>query len=153
MLADDVSSEAVHNGPDGIFKADTAALSVIEMGTISPQHVDALMQSPPPDTIVIDAPVSGATQAARDAQLLIMAVCMRAAGAPLMPLFDTMGRQRVFLDHAGAGAVMKLAVIALIYGLNPAFAEAPTLAEAAGIAPCSAFDAIESSAAAAPMPA
>jgi 3-hydroxyisobutyrate dehydrogenase len=100
MLADDVSSEAVDNRPDGIFKADTAAPSVIDMGKIGPQNIDALMQSAHPDMTVVDAPISGATQAARDAQLLMMAGCTRAAGAPLMPPFDTMGRHTVFLDHA-----------------------------------------------------
>lgn len=151
MLADDASSDAVHAGPDGIFAADTSALKVIEMGTMSPDHIAALVHSAPPGIAVIDAPVSGATQAAQDAQLLIMAGCTQADAASLMPVFDALGRQTVFLDHAGAGAVMKLAVNALIHGLNQAVAEALTLAEAAGIASSSAFDVIEASAAAAPM--
>ena len=36
----------------------------------------------------------------------------------LCPLFDTIERQPVFLDVAEAAAAMKLAVNALIYGLN-----------------------------------
>lgn len=151
MLADDASSEAVHFGPDGLFAADTPALTVIEMGTMSPDHIAALVRSAPPGIAVIDAPVSGATQAAQDAQLLIMSGCTQTDASSLMPLFEAVGRQTVFLDCAGAGAVMKLAVNALIHGLNQAVAESLTLAEAAGIASSTAFDVIEASAAGAPM--
>ncbi len=62
-----------------------------------------------------------------------------------------MGKETLFLGQAGSGAVMKLAVNALIHGINQTLAEAMTLAEAAGIAPETAFDVIEASAACAPM--
>lgn len=150
MLADDPSSEAVHLGEEGLFAANGAKLFV-EMGTMSPDHIAALVQAAPEGTRVIDAPVSGATQAAADAQLLIMAGCTEAEAEPLGPLFDAMGRATICLGAAGAGSVMKLAVNSLIHGLNQTLAEAMTLAEAAGIAPEAAFDVIENSAAAAPM--
>jgi 3-hydroxyisobutyrate dehydrogenase len=150
MLADDSSSEAVHLGEDGLF-AGRGAKVFVEMGTMSPDHIAALVQAAPEGTRVIDAPVSGATQAAADAQLLIMAGCTEAEAEPLGPLFDAMGRATICLGAAGAGSVMKLAVNSLIHGLNQTLAEAMTLAEAAGIAPEAAFDVIENSAAAAPM--
>lgn len=100
---------------------------------------------------MIDAPVSGATQAAADRQLLIMAGCTEEEAAPVMPLLNAMGRATICLGRRGAGAVMKLAVNSLIHGLNQTLSEAMTLAEAAGIAPEAAFDVIENSAAAAPM--
>ncbi|MGR3269884.1 NAD(P)-dependent oxidoreductase [Thalassococcus profundi] len=150
MLADDAASEHVHCGPDGLFAA-RGARWFIEMGTMSPGHIDALVASAPPEAIVVDAPVSGATQAAADAQLLIMAGCSQAAAAPIQPIFDALGRQTICLGRRGAGAVMKLAVNSLIHGLNQTLAEAMTLAEAAGIPAAAAFDVIESSAAAAPM--
>ncbi|MDP4990962.1 MAG: NAD-binding protein, partial [Marivita lacus] len=61
------------------------------------------------------------------------------------------GRKTICLGRTGAGAVMKLAVNSLIHGLNQTLAEALTLGEAAGIAPETAFEVIENSAAAAPM--
>jgi 3-hydroxyisobutyrate dehydrogenase len=100
---------------------------------------------------VIDAPVSGATQAAADAALLIMAGCTADGARDLAPLFEAMGRRTMFLGRRGSGAVMKLAVNALLHGLNQALAEALALAEAAGIDPEAAFDVIEDSAAGAPM--
>ena len=150
MLADDPSSEAVHLGPDGLFTGQGARIFV-EMGTMSPDHIRVLSDAAPTGCTVIDAPVSGATQAAADAQLLIMAGCSLDTATPLMPIFDALGRKTICLGRTGAGAVMKLAVNSLIHGLNQTLAEAMTLSEAAGIDPEAAFEVIENSAAAAPM--
>lgn len=149
MLADDASSRMVHTGPDGLFAG--SAQTFVEMGTMSPGHIRWLVSHAPPHAEIVDAPVSGATQAAAEAQLLIMAGCDAQSAMPLMPIFDAMGRQTICLGKTGAGAVMKLAVNSLIHGINQTLAEAMTLAEAAGIAPAAAFDVIENSAAAAPM--
>ena len=150
MLADDAASDGVHLGDDGLF-AGSKARRFIEMGTMSPDHIVSLARAAPDGATVIDAPVSGATQAAEDAALLIMAGCDEATGAELIPVFDTLGRKTIYLGETGRGAVMKLAVNALIHGLNQTLAEAMTLSEAAGIEAATAFDVIEASAAAAPM--
>lgn len=150
MLADDASSVAVHFGPNGLFAAKSAT-TFIEMGTMSPDHIRRLADEAPSVSTVIDAPVSGATQAADEAQLLIMAGCSKATAAPLMPVFDAMGKQVICLGTIGSGAVMKLSVNSLIHGINQTLAEAMTLAEASGIAPEIAYDVIEASAACAPM--
>lgn len=149
MLADDPSSEAVHDGPDGLFAGSVRVF--VEMGTMSPDHVRWLTSAAPGGAQVVDAPVSGATQAAADAQLLIMAGCTQEQAIPLMPLFEAMGKQTLCLGRTGSGAVMKLAVNSLIHGINQTLAEAMTLAEAAGISTEAAFDVIEASAACAPM--
>ncbi|WP_397544393.1 NAD(P)-binding domain-containing protein [Roseovarius salis] len=151
MLADDPSSEAVHTGPEGLFRAAGGARVFVEMGTMSPGHIAALVTAAPDGAQVIDAPVSGATQAAADAQLMIMAGCSEDAATPLRPLFDAMGKKTICLGRAGAGSVMKLSVNSLIHGINQTLAEAMTLAGASGIAPETAFEVIESSAACAPM--
>jgi 3-hydroxyisobutyrate dehydrogenase len=121
------------------------------MGTMSPDHIAWLSEQAPEGMTVIDAPVSGATQAAQAAQLMIMAGCTQAEAEPAMALFDAMGKQTICLGKTGAGAVMKLAVNSLIHGINQTLAEAITLAEAAGIDSEKAFDVIEASAACAPM--
>lgn len=150
MLADDPASETVHFGQDGLFAGRTARYFV-EMGTMSPDHITALVAQAPEGTTVIDAPVSGATQAAKDAQLLIMAGCDADTAAALSPIFDAMGKATIPLGRPGAGAVMKLGVNMLIHGLNQTLAEALALTRAAGIPRAAAFDVIEASAAAAPM--
>jgi 3-hydroxyisobutyrate dehydrogenase-like beta-hydroxyacid dehydrogenase len=149
MLADDAASYQVHLGKDGLF-AVAGATTVIEMGTMSPDHIATLVAHAPEGTQVIDAPVSGATQAAEDADLLIMAGCTD-EDADVAALFDAMGRQTIYLGRSGAGAVMKLAVNSLIHGINQTLAEAMTLAEASSISSEVAFDVIEASAACAPM--
>ncbi len=150
MLADDPSSEVVHMGADGLFKGRGARIFV-EMGTMSPDHIRALASAAPEGCLVIDAPVSGATQAAADAQLLIMAGCTEDVLSHIRPVLDALGKATICLGETGSGAVMKLAVNSLIHGLNQTLAEALTLSEAAGIAPEAAFKVIENSAAAAPM--
>jgi 3-hydroxyisobutyrate dehydrogenase-like beta-hydroxyacid dehydrogenase len=150
MLANDAASEAVHLGAEGLYLGSRAT-HFIEMGTMSPSHISGLVSSAPAGTTVIDAPVSGATQAAADAQLLVMAGCTAEVANPVMAVLDAMGRQVITLDHSGAGAVMKLAVNAMLHGINQSLAEAITLAEATGIAPERAFDVIQASAACAPM--
>ena len=149
MLADDPSSETVHGDTEGLFGG--SARTYVEMGTMSPDHIKWLAAEAPEGVRVIDAPVSGATQAAADAQLVIMAGCTKEDAAPLNPLFDAMGKETLCLGQTGSGAVMKLAVNSLIHGINQTLAEAMTLAEAAEIAPETAFDVIEASAACAPM--
>ena len=123
----------------------------VEMGTTSPDHVADLAAGVLQGARLVDAPVSGATQAAADGRLMIMAGCDKEAAPPLMPLFDATGKQTMCLGRTGTGAVMKLAVNFLIHGINQTLAEAMTLVEAAGIAPEQAVDVIEASAACVPM--
>ncbi len=150
MLADDAASAAVHLGADGLFQSPGAQV-FLEMGTMSPAHLAELAQAAPEGTRVIDAPVSGATQAAEAAQLLIMAGCAEDEAAALAPVLDALGRRVICLGTPGAGAVMKLAVNALLHGINQSFAESMALAGAAGIDAARAMDVIEASAAGAPM--
>jgi 3-hydroxyisobutyrate dehydrogenase-like beta-hydroxyacid dehydrogenase len=150
MLADDDSSVLVHEGDDGLFAADGGASHMLAMGTLSPGHVRRLAEQAGERT-VIDAPVSGSIDAARDAQLMIMAGADEATLEAVRPVLTAMSREIICLGAIGAGATMKLAVNMLIHGLNQTVAEALTLAEAAGIDPSLAYEAFEQSAAAAPM--
>lgn len=150
MLADDPASDAVHRGDDGLFAAGGPRI-LLEMGTMSPGHIRALDADAPKSVQVIDAPVSGATAAAEAGQLMIMLGCDPHTVARLAPVLDAMGRKSIALGSVGAGAVMKLAINSMIHGLNQCVAEALTLTDAAGISTRAAFDAIEASAACAPM--
>lgn len=150
MLADDPSSEAVHLGAHGLFAGQGAQIFV-EMGTMSPDHIAMLVAAAPEGVTVIDAPVSGATKAAAEANLLIMAGCRQGDATPIIPVFDALGHKTMFLGTVGSGAVMKLVVNSLLHGINQTFAEAMTLAEVTGIPPETAFEVIENSAACAPM--
>ena len=150
MLADDSASEQVHLGESGLFAATGGTRHFVEMGTLSPHHVRELAARAG-DRIVIDAPVSGSVDAARDAELTVMVGAEPSTIEPVGPVLAAMTREVMCLGSLGCGATMKLAVNMLIHGLNQTLAESLTLAEAAGIAPESAYLAIEQSAAAAPV--
>jgi 3-hydroxyisobutyrate dehydrogenase len=150
MLADDEAARQVLFARDGVFEADRGAGQVVMMGTHSPRLVRELAQSSD-GRMVIDAPVSGSIDAARDAELLIMAGATRSEAEPLEPMLAAMSREVVYLGMVGAGAAMKLAVNLLIHSLNQAVAESLVLAEGAGIDTRTAYRVLEGSAAAAPM--
>ncbi len=151
MLADDQAARDVYFGADGLLMSNGADL-LVEMGTMSATLVHKIAKAATADgKAFIDAPVSGATQAAENGDLLIMAGASDQFAPRLSPIFDTMAKQTIWLGQSGRGAAMKLAVNTLIHGMNQTLAEAMTLAEAAGIEPSIAYDVIENSAAAAPM--
>ena len=150
MLADDAASAQVHLGEAGLFAAATGARHFVAMGTLSPGHVQQLAAQAG-DRVVLDAPVSGSVDAARDAELMIMVGADEAAIEPVRPVLAAMSREILCLGSVGGGATMKLSINMLIHGLNQTLAEALTLAEAVGIAPADAYRAIEESAAAAPV--
>ena len=122
------------------------------MGTLSSTLVSELAaKATICNQCFIDAPVSGATQAAADAELLIMAGATELDNTVLCSVFSAIGRKTIWLGTTGKGALMKLVVNLLIHGLNQTLAEALTLATHSGIDAEDAYDVIENSAAAAPM--
>jgi len=155
MLANDDASTEVHLGPNGLLASNGRSLSqhpltILVMGTHSPGHIGHLVAAQGPHTI-IDAPVSGSTDAATAANLLLMAGATTEELAPVQPVLNAMGRETIALGQRTMGAAMKLAVNMLIHGLNQTLAEALTLTEAIGIDPAAAYSVFEQSAAAAPM--
>jgi 3-hydroxyisobutyrate dehydrogenase len=152
MLANDAAVESVYLGDEGLLLAEGGAQVLAEMGTISVPGAKRVFEvSRETGRRFVDAPVSGATQAAENARLLIMAGAGEKFAPELASVFDALGRKTVWLGASGMGATMKLGVNMLIHGLNQTLAEALTLTTAAGIAPEAAYDVLEHSAAAAPV--
>ena len=149
MLADDAASQDVYLGESGLLKGKKAMV-FIEMSTVSPNWINRL-QSQSSRAAIIDAPVSGATQAAQAGKLMIMIGGSEEIAQPLLPIFDALGEKTIILGKQSAGATMKLAINSVIHSLNQAAAESLNLAQAAGIELPLAFEALESSAACAPM--
>ena len=149
MLADDAASQDVYLGESGLLKGKKAMV-FIEMSTVSPNWINRL-QSQSSRAAIIDAPVSGATQAAQAGKLMIMVGGSEEITQPLLPIFDALGEKTIILGKQSAGATMKLAINSVIHSLNQAAAESLNLAQAAGIELPLAYEALESSAACAPM--
>ena len=149
MLADDAASQDVYLGESGLLKGKKAMV-FIEMSTVSPNWINRL-QSQSSRAAIIDAPVSGATQAAQAGKLMIMVGGSEEIAKPLLPIFDALGEKTIILGKQSAGATMKLAINSMIHSLNQAASESLNLAQAAGIELPLAYEALESSAACAPM--
>lgn len=152
MLADEAALRAVLEGEDGVLAGLRDGAVVVDMGTTGPAAIEALAPAvADAGGVLLDAPVSGSTDAARAAGLTIMVGGPDEAVARVQPLFDAMGERTYHLGATGAGAVTKLAVNNIIYALGNAVAESLVVAERAGLDRAQVYEVFENSAVAAPM--
>ena len=148
-LADDAAVESV-------FGQTTAALHesqvVLEMSTISPVTTRRVGERViARGAGYLDAPVSGSVSLVEAGNLTIM---VGGDGATLdrgRPVLEALAGKILHVGTLGAGATMKLAVNALVHGLNVALSESLVLAERAGVDRSEAYEVFASGAAAAPF--
>jgi 3-hydroxyisobutyrate dehydrogenase-like beta-hydroxyacid dehydrogenase len=148
-LADDAAVESV-------FEQTTEALHepqlVLEMSTISPVTTRRVGQRVlARGAGYLDAPVSGSVSLVEAGNLTIM---VGGDGATLdrsRPVLEALAGKILHVGTLGAGATMKLAVNALVHGLNVALSESLVLAERAGVHRSEAYEVFASGAAAAPF--
>jgi 3-hydroxyisobutyrate dehydrogenase/2-hydroxy-3-oxopropionate reductase len=152
MVADDEAVTALYREADGIIAGLRPGTVAVEMSTTLPDTVRSLA----PDVHscgagLLDAPVSGSVSLARSGGLTIMVGGDAADLERARPILERLAARVFHLGPLGNGAVMKLAVNTLIFGLNGAVAEGLVLAERNGIDPALAYDVLAASAAGAPM--
>jgi 3-hydroxyisobutyrate dehydrogenase len=134
MFADGVAQRL----PDGAVWA--------QMGTIGVEATLGLAErlgQLRPDTLFVDAPVSGSKGPAETGQLLVLASGPPEAEPVLAPVFDAVGRKTTWLGPAGQGSRMKLVVNSYLCFLVEGVAEALELAARLGIDPADLDAAIE----------
>jgi 3-hydroxyisobutyrate dehydrogenase-like beta-hydroxyacid dehydrogenase len=100
---------------------------------------------------ILDGPVSGSVTSTLAGELTIMVGGEADDLERARPILDRLARRVFHLGPLGTGAVMKLAVNTLIFGLNGAVAEGLVLAERNGIDRALAYEVLAASAAGAPM--
>lgn len=107
VVRDAEQTEQVLFGAQGFARAPNLRRIVIS-STLSPNYVRALRPRLPSHLCVIDAPMSGAAIAAREARLSFMlgGTCDDIAEA--MPLFEAMGKTITHCGPFGAGMVVKV---------------------------------------------
>jgi 3-hydroxyisobutyrate dehydrogenase-like beta-hydroxyacid dehydrogenase len=152
MLADGAAVEAVFGGPDGLLAGARPGNVLVDCSTVPPQTMrrfESAAQSA--GAGLLDAPVSGSVSLAVAGNLTIMAGGATSDLDRARPVLDVLARTVFHMGPLGSGAAMKLAVNALIFGLNEAVAEGLVLAEAAGVDPALAYDVLSASAAGAPF--
>jgi 3-hydroxyisobutyrate dehydrogenase-like beta-hydroxyacid dehydrogenase len=152
MVADDAAVRELFDTPDGVAAGIRAGSVAVDMSTVLPDTIRAVAPAVrAAGAGILDAPVSGSVASALTGELTIM-VGGEAADLELArPVLDRLARRVFHLGALGTGAVMKLAVNTLIFGLNGAVAEGLVLAERNGIDRATAYDVLAASAAGAPM--
>ncbi|HJY31895.1 MAG TPA: NAD(P)-dependent oxidoreductase [Actinomycetota bacterium] len=147
-LADDAAVQAVYGDA---FEGFHDGQVVLEMSTIAPETVRAIEPSVRVrGARLLDAPVSGSVPVVERGELLIMSGGEAEALDRARPVLEAMSTKIIHAGALGTGATMKLAVNALVHGLNAALSESLVLAERAGVDRTAAYEVFASGAAAAP---
>jgi 3-hydroxyisobutyrate dehydrogenase/2-hydroxy-3-oxopropionate reductase len=152
MVADDAAVETVYREPDGLLAGARPGTILVDCSTVLPSTIRDLE----PDIRatgagVLDAPVSGSVGLAEAGTLTLMVGGEAADLDRARPALEPLAATIVHVGPLGAGAAMKLAVNAIIFGLNGALSEALVLAERAGIDRSVAYDVFAASAVGAPF--
>jgi 3-hydroxyisobutyrate dehydrogenase/2-hydroxy-3-oxopropionate reductase len=151
MLADDAAVTAVYTGADGLASGARAGGVLVDMSTVRPDTIRSVApQVRASGAGLLDAPVSGSVTLAETGQLTLMVGGESADLERARPVLENLAKTIFHLGPLGSGAVMKLAVNTVIFGLNGALAEGLALAEASGVDRAVAYDVIAAGAAGAP---
>lgn len=151
-LADDRALEEVYLGTEGLVEGVRPGSTVIDTSTVDPNTVRKVGQAvDDAGGSFLDCPVSGSVSTVEAGTLTIMA-----GGDPdlverVRPVLEPLSSRLIHVGVRGAGAATKLAVNALVHGLNVALSESLVLAERAGVDRQTAYEVFASGAAGAPF--
>ena len=152
MLADDDAVKTAFIGPDGVVNGARPGTVLVDMSTVLPATIRSLEGAVRATGAgLLDAPVSGSVTLAESGQLTVMVGGSATDLDRARPALEPLAKGIVHLGSLGSGAVMKLAINTVIYGLNGALAEGLALAEAAGVDRAVAYDVIAAGAPGAPF--
>ena len=151
-LADDEAMRMVYLGEEGVVAGARPDTVVVDTSTVDPEtivEVGAAVDAT--GAGFIDCPVSGSVSTVEAGTLTIMA-----GGDPDLiekarPVLDALSTRVVSTGKRGSGAATKLAVNALVHGLNIALSEALVLAERAGVERAVAYEVFAGGAGGAPF--
>jgi 3-hydroxyisobutyrate dehydrogenase-like beta-hydroxyacid dehydrogenase len=151
MLADDAAVESAFQGPDGLLGAARPGTVLVDSSTVRPATIRGFAERARASGVgLLDAPVSGSVSVAEKGELTLMVGGDADTLERARPALEPLSRTIFHTGGLGSGAAMKLAVNAVIFGLNGAVAEGLVLAEAAGVDRALAYDVIAASAVGAP---
>ena len=152
MLADSPAVEAVFGGPEGMLAGARPGNILVDSSTVPPSTIRGFEAAArTAGAGILDAPVSGSVGLAGSGGLTIMAGGEAPDLELARPVLDALAKTIFHMGPLGSGAAMKLAVNAVVFGLNQALAEGLVLAEAAGIDRAAAYDVLAASAVGAPF--
>ena len=148
-LANDAAVEETYTDVVPALRAGTV---VLEMSTVAPSTIRSIAPGiAGARGELLDAPVSGSVSLVEAGELTIMIGGAAQGLERARPVLEALAKKVIHVGELGSGATMKLAVNALIHGLNGALSEALVLAERAGVERTTAYEVFASGAAAAPF--
>lgn len=151
-LADDAAVEKVYLESDGILSGIDSGTMAIDTSTVDPSTIISVGErADATGAYFIDCPVSGSVSTVEAGALTVMAGGPPELVARAGPVLAPIAKSVIRVGDRGAGSACKLAVNALVHGLNIALAEALVLAEKAGVDREVAYEVFSSGAAGAPF--
>lgn len=152
MVSDEAAVDALYRGPDGVLAGIREGAVAIDSSTVPPsvsRGLAAEVRARGAD--ILDAPVSGSVTLAESGTLTILVGGEADTLARVRPVLDQLAARVFHMGPLGSGTVIKLAVNAIIFGLNQSVAEALVLAERAGVDRATAYEVFMASAIGAPF--
>ena len=144
MLADGGATLEVD---EAILPAMGADAVWLQAGTIGLEGIDRCAELAQRHGVaLVDAPVLGTLQPARDGKLTVLASGPEDAIERCSPIFRAIGQRTLRLGPAGTGTRLKLAVNAWVLALTQGTAEAVALGKGLGVSLEEMLDALEGSA-------
>ena len=107
VVRDEEDTLELCEGDDGLFEQKSKKILIIS-STLSPRFLEDLKCKAPKNITMIDAPMSGATIAAREAKLTFMVGCEKKLFVYIAPLLGLMGKQINHIGNYGAGMMVKV---------------------------------------------
>ena len=151
-LADDDAVRSVYLGEHGVIEGLRPGVVMMEMSTIDPEVVVEIgFAVDGTGATLLDAPVSGSVTTVEQGALTIMVGGEPTALETARPVLEALSARVIEVGRRGTGAATKLAVNALVHGLNVALSEALVLAERAGVERSVAYEVFASGAGGAPF--
>jgi 3-hydroxyisobutyrate dehydrogenase len=136
MLTDGAAVEQVMTGSTGALAMLASDAIWIQMSTIGVEWSDRLADRAAQHGVeFVDAPVSGSSGAAEAGELVILASGGEMVRPIVEPIFDVLGGHTLWLERAGDGSRLKLALNNWLAVLVEGMVETLTLSEALGIDP------------------
>ncbi|NOZ28207.1 MAG: 2-hydroxy-3-oxopropionate reductase [Chloroflexi bacterium] len=142
-LPDSPDVQLVVEGPEGVFEGIGPGKVIVDMSTISPVVArDLAAKAEKLGAEMLDAPVSGGDIGARQGTLSIMVGGKHPVFERVLPVFQAMGRNIVYVGEAGAGQVTKACNQIVVALTIEAISEALVLAAKAGVDPAKVREAL-----------
>jgi len=133
-VSDTPDVEAVALGKNGIIQSARAGAIVVDMSTISPSVTRRIAAELATKGIpMLDAPVSGGSEGAREGTLSIMVGGEAPVVQKAMPVLSAMGKNITHVGPTGAGQMTKAINQVVAAGVYLAVAEGVTLGIKAGL--------------------